>query len=176
MPNVNTQEKVAIPPEKPVQDPNKDFSARLKAFFQNSVVDNLKKIRKNSEMKSGDKKPAYEGQQTEKLYDVKVLTSNITPKKLVKLLGLLLTIVMIFAALYVRFIMKTPIRRISTIVNIPAPTYSPFQKYKPSIYAQDANFIKIDEGISVLENEIKNTPLEEQTLLPPSLDFNIEFK
>ena len=175
MPELNIQEKVVVPAEKPVQDPKKGIPGVLMAFFQSNIMDNLKKTKTNSEAKSESKKPAYEGQQTEKLYDIKDLTSNITPKKMVKLLGLFLVVIMIVAALYVRYIRKTPVRNIPAIVNIPTPTYSPYQKYKPSIYAQDTNFIKIDEGISVLENEVKSTSLEDRSLLPPGLDFNVVF-
>lgn len=83
---------------------------------------------------------------------------------------------MIVAALYVKFIRKTPVRNNPVLINIPTPSYSPYQKYKPSIYAEDANFKKIDEGISVLENEVISTPLEDKSLLPPVLDFNVVFK
>jgi hypothetical protein len=124
----------------------------------------------------GQKINETEGQQTEKLYDISSLTKDLTPKKAMKLLGILIILIMIVLAVYVRFIRKTPVRYIPTLVNIPTPTYSPFQKYKPSIYAEDPNFKKIDEGFGVLENETRNITIEEKELLPRKLDFDVVFR
>ena len=123
----------------------------------------------------GQKINETEGQQTEKLYDITSLTKDLTPKKVIMLLGILILLVMIVLAVYVRFIRKTPVRNIPTLVSVPTPSYSPVQKYKPSIYAEDPNFVKIDEGFGVLENEVKNISLEEKSLLPPKLDFDVVF-
>ncbi len=176
MPNISEPTQVQVPPESPNQDPKKGVTGNLTESLPNKIMDKMKNVAKKDNTQVGEKKPAYEGQQTEKLYNVKELTSNLTPKKIVKLLGLLVIVVIIIAAIYVRYIRKTPVRTVPTLTKIPTPTYSPFQKYKPSIYAEDANFKKIDEGINVLGNEVNNTPLEEQSLLPPNLDFNVDLK
>ena len=122
------------------------------------------------------KQPTYEGQQTEKLYDIKNLASNLTPKKIAAIFGIIVMVVLIGAALYVKFIRATPVRQVNVLVTPPTPTYSPYQKYKPSVYAEDPNFKKIDEGMNVLYNEVEHTSLDDQTLTPPSLDFKIDFK
>lgn len=173
--NIENIKKVAVPPEEFPKNEKQGFAGKVTEMLQKKISE---KINPNSQEvpKKEEKKPAYEGQQTEKLFDIKDLTSNLTPKKIVKLLGLLVLIVAIFGALYVKFIRKTPIRTTTTLISIPTPTYSPYQKYKPSIYADDVNFKKIDEGINVLSNEVKNTPLEDRSLLPPSLDMNIDLK
>lgn len=173
--NIENIKKVAVPPENFPENEKQGFAGKVSELLQKKISE---KINPNSQEvpKKEEKKPAYEGQQTEKLYDVKDLTSNLTPKKIVKLLGLLIMFVAILGALYVKFIRKTPIKNTPTLVTVPTPTYSPYQKYKPSIYADDANFKKIDEGISVLGNEVKNTPLEDKSLLPPTLDYNVDLK
>lgn len=58
-------------------------------------------------------------------------------------------------------------------VNI--PTIPPFRSSNPSIYANDLDVLKIEEDINVLENEMLTTPLRESTLLPPNLEFKINF-
>jgi hypothetical protein len=152
----------------------------------NSVKNTSEKAQNLSEKKTTDAAPVTvavvgqkinetEGQQTEKLYDISSLTKNLTPKKAIKLLGLLILLVAIVLALYVRFIRKTPVRNIPILVSVPTPSYSPIQKYNPSIYAEDANFKKIDEGFGVLENEVNNIIIEEKSLLPPKLDFDVVF-
>jgi hypothetical protein len=57
----------------------------------------------------------------------------------------------------------------------PTPTYSPYQKFKPSIYADDPQVTKLEEALNVLDREMKTTPLTEGTLTPPVLDFKIDF-
>ena len=169
-----TVKNVPVPPEKPEAVPE-SFSKKVKDLFMGTPKKNFGDVNVvNGEVKKETVSPFTEPQ-TEKLFTVKDLTTNLTPKKIMKLFGILLMVVFIFAALYVRFIRKAPVRNTPTIVTAPTPTYSPFQKYKPSIYADDPNFKKIDEGISVLENEVKSTPLEDKTLLPPSLDFAVTF-
>lgn len=173
--NNNINNNVAIPPILP-DNVKRDVAGKMKGFFAVLFSKSLFGNGKKDGGKTGEKVPAYEGQQTEKLYDIKDLTTNVTPIKVIKLVGILLMVVMIAGALYVKFIRKTPLKNDPILVNAPSPTYSPYQKYKPSIYADDPNFKKIDEGLSVLENEVKNTTLEEKSLLPPKLDFDIVFK
>jgi hypothetical protein len=58
----------------------------------------------------------------------------------------------------------------------PVPTIPPFQRFKPSIYADDPVILKLQEDISVLDRELSNTQIKETILEPPSLDFNVTFK
>ena len=126
--------------------------------------------------KEQEKKPLYDGQQTERLYDIKDLTSDLTPKKILRIIGLAVLVLAIVAALYVRFFGKKPQNNTSLIIKTPTPTFFDYTNYKPSVYADDPNFKKIDEGLNVLEREAVSTPLEEETLLPPPLDFDVVFK
>jgi len=112
----------------------------------------------------------------EKLFKIEDFTTNLTPKKILKLGTILILLILIVMALYVRFIRKTPINEPIRLLNAPTPSSFFYEKYKPSIYAEDANFKKLDEAVSVLFNEIKNIQLEEKEILPPSLDFQVEFK
>ena len=170
---------VPVPPEIPKESDPK-LSVAVKGLVNEGVSFVVNGPKKNDnpagEKVSGTKPPAFEGQQTEKLFDIRNLTTNLTPKKVAGLVGVLVMVVVIGAALYVKFIRKAPVRTINVLVAPPTPSYSPYQKYKPSIYAEDPNFKKIDEGISVLQNEVNNSTLDDKTLLPPNLDFSVNFK
>jgi hypothetical protein len=92
-------------------------------------------------------------------------------KKFIPLSPLL--IIILFAA-YIQFFSKG--KPGTTNVNtFPTPTYSPYQKFKPSVYADDPVVIGLEETINVLDREMSTTPLTESTLTPPVLDFNIGF-
>lgn len=174
--------KVSVPPKMPkAEEPN--ISDSVKGVVNEGVsfiVNGPKKkeIQPAAEKKESTetKQPEYEGQQTEKLYDIKDITSHMTPKKAAAIFGVIVMMIIIGAAVYVKFVRKTPINQPNVLVTPPTPTYSPYQKYKPSVYAEDPNFKKIDEGISVLQNEVNNSSLDDQTLLPPTLDFKINVK
>lgn len=179
MQKTSKQETTANPSQILPSEQGSTFTERLHGVLKDtgSSPTSAPVIQTNPEEgKAVEAKIIPDAKQTEKLFDIKSLTTNLTPKKVVKLLLLLLMVFAIVGALYVRFIKKTPVRITNILVNEPTPTYSPYQKYKPSIYAQDTNFKKIDEGINVLGNEVKNTTLEEQILLPPNLDFDVHFK
>lgn len=174
---MNQQGGIAATPRVVTQEVKKDVvekQAQTLSKDNTGVV--LNGSKENKEGAAVEAKIVPDAKQTEKLYNIKDLTTNLTPKKIIKLAVIFLMAILIVGALYVKFIRKTPVRNLPVLVNEPSPTYSPYQKYKPSIYAQDPNFKKIDEGINVLGNEVKNTTLEENTLLPPSLDFDVNLK
>lgn len=93
---------------------------------------------------------------------------------IVKIIFLGVLVLIIFFGLYIRFFWKKPGQ--SSGANIPTPTYSSFEKFKPSVYAQDPIVLKLEETVNVLDQEMSTTPLTESTLMPPLLDFNISFK
>ncbi len=166
------QDRVPAPP---VAGGKADFSKKVKEVFGARLPKNEQSGEKTAEA-SSEKKPEYEGQQTEKLYDIKDIAKNLTPKKILKLLILVVLLVLVLMALYVKFIKKGNVRPPDIMIDVPRPTSSDlYQKYKPSIYAEDTNFKKIDEGLSVLQNEAQSVILEEKSLLPPKVDFNITF-
>jgi hypothetical protein len=47
--------------------------------------------------------------------------------------------------------------------------------FRPSKYADDPEILQIEEDLSVLEREINRAILRDNTINPPSLDFNIQF-
>ena len=153
----------------------KSVSEKITEKFTSKAANDTKTKISEDKAVQTEHKTVPEGAQTEKLYSVKELTSNLTPKKVIKLVALLVLLVLIAMAVYVRFVRKTPINETPYLINAPTPSFFPYEKYKPSIYAEDANFKKIDEGVSVLDNEVKSVQLEEKPLLPPSLDFDIKF-
>jgi len=54
-------------------------------------------------------------------------------------------------------------------------TPPPYQPFKPSLYAQDPEVLQLEEDIGILESELANTTIREETLFPPSLDFDVKF-
>jgi hypothetical protein len=175
MQKLNQQDSVVATPKTAIQESKKDVF-KPQAGLKDSTNNVLGDDKQNREGKDVVAKIVPDTKQTEKLFNIKDLTTNLTPKKITTLVAIIFMALLIVGALYVKFIRRTPIRNTPVLINVPSPTYSPYQKYKPSIYAQDSNFKKIDEGINVLGNEVKNTSLEESTLLPPSLDFNVNLK
>lgn len=159
---------------------NKNFPDNLKEVLGDKFGKKNDQVSTSQEVPAKraekEKKPAYEGQQTEKLFDVKDLSSDLTPKKVLKIVGVVVMIIAIVTALYVKFFGITTQTNTATMIKIPTPTYFDYTNYKPSVYADDLNFKQIDEGISVLEIETERSPIEEQTLTPPTLDFDIVFK
>jgi hypothetical protein len=99
----------------------------------------------------------------------------LSPMKLIKILGLVILVVVIFFGMYVRFFWKKPAQN-SKVNSSATPTYLPFQNFKPSVYAQDSVLLQLEETVNVLDREISTTPLSETTLTPPALDFNVVFK
>src|SRR3989304_8586534 len=96
-----TVKNVPVPPEKPEAVPE-SFSKKVKDLFRGTPKKNFGDVNVvNGEVKKETVSPFTEPQ-TEKLFTVKDLTTNLTPKKIMKLFGILLMVVFIFAALYVR--------------------------------------------------------------------------
>src|SRR3989344_5949697 len=54
----------------------------------------------------------------------------------------------------------------------PTPTPLDYQGYKPSIWAEDKNILKLEEDINILEKEL-GTNIRDTSLTPPILDFEI---
>lgn len=60
-------------------------------------------------------------------------------------------------------------------VSITTPTPVEYKFDKPSIYAEDEAFLKLEEEVRILENEVNQTDIRETRLAPPPLDFNVSF-
>ena len=115
---------------------------------------------------------------TAKVKTVEDIKKNVTVGKIPlnwrKLIPFSPLLIIIIFALYVQLFSKG--KPDSTNVNtFPTPTYSPYQKFKPSVYADDPVVIGLEETINVLDREMSTTPLTESTLTPPVLDFVIGF-
>jgi hypothetical protein len=55
------------------------------------------------------------------------------------------------------------------------PSPAVYQPYKPSLWADDPEVLRLEEDISVIDRELTETYLREDKLLPPGLDFDIRF-
>jgi len=58
----------------------------------------------------------------------------------------------------------------------PTPTPVGFIKYKPSVYAGDPKVLALEEEVNILDGEVRSIILKDDTLKPPTVDFNINFK
>ncbi|MBM3205680.1 hypothetical protein FJZ41_02435 [Candidatus Shapirobacteria bacterium] len=59
----------------------------------------------------------------------------------------------------------------------PTPTLSTSQEtLTPSLYATDAAILKIEQDVKNLDQELQGADLKENSLNPPALDWQIEFK
>lgn len=96
-------------------------------------------------------------------------------KKLIKVffvLFFLLILIFVGATLFNIFNSK----KVAEVVEGPTPSPIPFKPTKPSVYATDEDVLKLQEDIDLLEKELARVSLRENDLLPPKLDFNINFK
>ena len=51
----------------------------------------------------------------------------------------------------------------------------PFVPFKPSVYADDPEVLKIEEDLTLLERELNQVKIKEDGIDPPKLDFDISF-
>jgi hypothetical protein len=92
--------------------------------------------------------------------------------KLVFVLGILVFILFVALSVFRLFFgsEETP----NTTNLSPSPVV--YQQVKDSIWAKDADILKLETDLNVLEKEILNSQIKDKSLLPPSLDFNVNFK
>lgn len=86
---------------------------------------------------------------------------------------LFFSLVLVFIAIYLFRKIKSD--EISTEVPSITTTPPPFEPFKPSVYAQDPEVLKIEEDVNILERELNQTKIREEGINPPSLDFDISF-
>jgi hypothetical protein len=96
-------------------------------------------------------------------------------KKLVKVFFILFfLLILIFVAATLFNILKS--KKITEAPVLPTPSPVPFEPTKPSVYASDESVLKLEEDIDLLEKELVRVSLRDNDLLPPKLDFDINFK
>jgi hypothetical protein len=97
-------------------------------------------------------------------------------KKIIPII-IVLVLIILFGFLALMFLRRNGGgEEIPVVISDPTPTLAPFVPSQPSIYSSDAEVLKLEQDITVLDQEIAGTALRETTLNPPSLDFNINFK
>ena len=98
-----------------------------------------------------------------------------------KILRVFLVIVFLMIAVFVGMkLFKTYQENgggVSPTGTVTEPTVTPivYEPFKPSLYAEDPEILKLEEDIDVLVREISGSNIKEITLNPPTLDFNITF-
>jgi len=65
-------------------------------------------------------------------------------------------------------------KSVDTVI-VATPTPLAYKPYKPSVYAQDEDMLKIQEDLGILKHEISGTNIRVGVLDPPGLDFEVSF-
>lgn len=96
--------------------------------------------------------------------------------KFLKIILISLPIVLLILVLLTIYLSNNNASQISTNVQ-PTPTVStPSQTpFNPSKWAGDEDVLSIETKLNDLENEMGNTDLRLQQILPPSLDTKVTF-
>ena len=117
---------------------------------------------------------AVVGDITERLKKTKVKGSMV---KKTLVVGITFITVLIILAAGLKVLKKNGVLPGETPVPTtqPTPTASEYLPTTPSVYSQDPTILLIEENLRVLDREIFFQPIEDTTLDPPELDFNISF-
>jgi hypothetical protein len=93
------------------------------------------------------------------------------------LAGFAVFIVLVVASVIIRMIMKK--QSDDGVYNITpsglTPTPVGHYSYRPSIWVNDPEVMKLGEDVDVLKSEISQTSLREVVQSPPTLDFRVSF-
>lgn len=105
----------------------------------------------------------------------KIVNTGAMKKIITTFFVIVLIMVLIFIGM--NFFKKTPGEEITDELTSSesTPTSPPFVSYKPSVYADDLEIIKLDEEISTLESEFASSDIKETSLNIPNLDFDVSF-
>ncbi len=91
-------------------------------------------------------------------------------------IGLLLFSLIIFSTVIRISKKRTPVAVNVVPSEVPQATPSPEEKiFNPSRYATDSAILKIEEDLKSVEKELNDLEVNEVDLLPPKLDFEINF-
>lgn len=92
-------------------------------------------------------------------------------------IGLLLFSLIIFSTVVRISKKRTPVVVKVVPSEIPQATSFPEEKiFNPSRYATDSAVLKIEEDLKSVEKELNDLEINEVDLLPPKLDFDINFE
>lgn len=99
-------------------------------------------------------------------------------RKILRLVGIVFAIILfLMIVLSIVFNIKKPqsVKDKLSPVASPQPTPESEVITNPSRYATDSGVLKIEEDLRNLEKELDNLQVNETNLLPPRLDFDINF-
>ncbi|MCS7092185.1 MAG: hypothetical protein NZM26_02440 [Patescibacteria group bacterium] len=105
---------------------------------------------------------------------------NILKIALVKkiVIGLLVLFVFVFGVgLISKFFLRSSDKPngITFFEKTPTPIQTDFRPSQPSIYASDKTVLALEEKLGIFVREVDSTNLRENLLMPPELDFSINF-
>lgn len=83
------------------------------------------------------------------------------------------TIVLIFIAIYLFKMIQNEDG--TTHTGGVSATPVPFAPYKPSVYAQDPEVLRLEDEVNILERELTRVTIKEDGINPPKLDYEISF-
>lgn len=99
------------------------------------------------------------------------LTKNY--KKIILLGGGVLIAFVLLGTLVVYLLRPKPV----AVVPTPTPeALAPIATPTPTKYATDSAVLKLEENLKILDQNLGNTDLSEDTIKPRSLDFNVSFR
>ena len=167
-------------PKLPSQNPQTQYVKEVRdkvSADEDSVLKDLS-VLKNFLGGKLNKASAGAGAKSRELTD-RVKSSN-KAMKFVKTIGVIFAL-LIIALLATSFIKKTGIgfgnnEEEKNQTEKPSPTPINYEPERPSVYAEDVEVLRIEEAIDSLEKEISRASLRESGLIPPVLDYNINFK
>ncbi len=101
-------------------------------------------------------------------------------KKIIKVVGIAIGLslfsLIIFSAVVTISKKRTPVVVNVVPSEVPQTTAFPEEKiFNPSRYATDSAILKIEEDLKSVEKELNDLEINEVDLLPPKLDFELNF-
>ncbi|OGM10407.1 hypothetical protein A2Z67_02900 [Candidatus Woesebacteria bacterium RBG_13_36_22] len=107
----------------------------------------------------------------------KVVSSSVDNKFIKALVRSFLIIFFVIVLIFIATYLFKTLKKENGIVhnNGVSVTPVPFEPYKPSIYAQDAEVLKLEEDVNILERELAEVKIKEDGINPPKLDYDISF-
>jgi len=98
-------------------------------------------------------------------------------RKLVRILMIIIGIsVAIFVVIRLFYAAKSNVENQNGGNPAVNPTIPPYTPTNPSLYADDKELLKIEEDMRVLLSEISGKKLEDDSIKPPDLDMDVNFK
>ena len=107
----------------------------------------------------------------------KVVSTSVDNKFIKILIRTFLILFFIIVLVFIAFYLFRTIQEENGVVRTDGVSVTPvpFAPYKPSVYAQDPEVLRLEEEINILERELARVSVKEDGINPPKLDYDISF-